>query len=262
MALDQPLPQAELVQHESGRILSRVALRRLQDALSTLGKIDHARAVRLQGELGQASAQLLRELAHAFRVRTAVRIERDRADAHGLTEAKQRIASEHVLSGIIQTRRDQLDFTAGKRGSPESDASSTALQRPQARVAVRGALGEQSERAALTQKVHGSFEHRTVLGRVVIVLFAIDRKATQTAHKASDHGHPEQRLLGEQRHRALGKTENEQWIDQPVRMVQREHDLARARQLLLAGNLDLSKEDPERQAADQQQQRSDHALRD
>src|SRR5205807_39935 len=146
---------------------------------------------------------------------------------------QQRRAPEGALRPVVQARRHDPDRRRRRESCrrPERDPRRAGLQRPELGVRVRRAFREDGDRAATREHATRRVECLPVLcGVGARVLTPVYGDRLERATEESDHRHPEQRRLGQERDAPGGETQQKRGIDQPARVVQDEdHATAVAR---------------------------------
>ena len=114
---------------------------------------------------------------------------------------------------------------------------------------MRDAFGADGDGAAAFEQGARAVEGLSVARGVrALVLSAIDGDGVERAHERADDGHPKQRLFGEERDAARRVAEDEDRIDERVRVVQDEDARAPARHTLRAAHLYAPEEDAQRES--------------
>src|SRR5439155_7052154 len=123
------------------------------------------------------------------------------------------------------------------------EARRSRLEGAQLRIVVRGALGEDRDRAAAGQHAPRRLEGLAVLRRIrARVLTAVDGNGLEGAAQPADDRHPEQRSFGEKRHAARSKADEEAGIDEAVRVIEDEENGANGGNVLDTGDFDTTEE--------------------
>ena len=110
--------------------------------------------------------------------------------------------------------------------APSAMRAAPVLKRAHSRVAVRGPLGKERDRATAAELLPDLLERLAILRRVGAVHAAVDRNRSHGAREHADDRHPEERFLGQEDHAARCERQHQQRIDQRIGMVETEHHRA------------------------------------
>ena len=163
-------------------------------------------------------------------------------------------ARETAARPCPRTRGRRARSGCRRRRAPwlERDPCGAGADRREARDVVRGAFGEDGDRAALAQLGLRIFEGTTVCCACSAVDLPMDRDHTRQRQKGPDEDHlPERRLRQEPRESAE-RRDDEHGIREPVEVVRDDERRPSGVEPIEAGRLDLSVKAPCRDLRDAQ----------
>jgi hypothetical protein len=246
VTLDEPPADVELLRE-------RLAVIRREDVLGARDQRECRVRVGLQRHARQPRLDRIRQLLHLARRRLAR--DRERLHANRLAEEHQGGAAEDVFLGVVDPGRHHRQRLGVRT---ERDARGARLQLAQARIVVRRPLGEDGDAAAAPEHFSRAGE-RLLVRAGGVVLFAVDRDGVEGAHEKADDRIVEQRRLRQERHRRRRVAQQEQRIDETIRMIDREDQRALGN-TLEAEQLDPAEEDAQAEAEESGDGAAGHAV--